>query len=99
MVKNVWIRELRAPFLLLSLIFVSLGSAIAWVHGAFDPLVTVLTLVGVLSLHMSVNVLNDFFDYRSGIDIITIPTPFSGGSRILPSKELSPSSVLGAGLL
>src|SRR5712692_8943024 len=71
MVKNAWIRELRAPFLLLSLIFVSLGTAIARIHGAFDPLVTVLTLVGVLSLHMSVNVLNDYFDYRSGIDIIT----------------------------
>ncbi len=99
MVKNVWIRELRAPFLLLSLIFVSLGTAIAWVHGAFDPLVTVLTLVGVLALHMSVNVLNDYFDYRSGIDIITTPTPFSGGSRILPSKELPPGSVLGAGIL
>jgi 1,4-dihydroxy-2-naphthoate octaprenyltransferase len=99
MVKNVWIRELRAPFLLLSLIFVSLGTAIAWIHGAFDPLVTVLTLVGVLSLHMSVNVLNDYFDYRSGIDIITTPTPFSGGSRILPSKELRAGSVLAAGLL
>lgn len=99
MVKNVWIRELRAPFLLLSFIFVSLGTAIAWTHGAFDPLVTVLTLVGVLALHMSVNVLNDYFDYRNGIDIITTPTPFSGGSRILPSKELSPGSVLAAGLL
>jgi 1,4-dihydroxy-2-naphthoate octaprenyltransferase len=99
MVKNVWIRELRAPFLLLSLIFVSLGTAIARIHGAFDPLVTILTLVGVLSLHASVNVLNDYFDYRSGIDIITTPTPFSGGSRVLPSKELSPGSVLAAGLL
>lgn len=99
MVKNVWIRELRAPFLLLSLIFVSLGTAIAWIHGAFDPIVTVLTLIGVLALHMSVNVLNDYFDYRSGIDIITTPTPFSGGSRILPSKELRPSSVLAAGIL
>jgi 1,4-dihydroxy-2-naphthoate octaprenyltransferase len=99
MFKNVWIRELRAPFLLLSFIFVSLGTAIARIHGAFDPLVTVLTLVGVLSLHASVNVLNDYFDYRSGIDIITIPTPFSGGSRVLPSKELRPSSVLAGGLL
>lgn len=99
MVKNVWIREVRAPFLLLSLIFVSLGTAIAWIHGAFDPLVTVLTLVGVLALHTSVNVLNDYFDYQSGIDIITTPTPFSGGSRILPSKELRPGSVLAAGIL
>src|SRR5712692_1352835 len=99
MVKNAWIRELRAPFLLLSLIFVSLGTAIAWNHGAFDPLVTILTFVGVLALHASVNVLNDYFDYRSGIDIITTPTPFSGGSRVLPSKELSPGSVLAAGIL
>ena len=98
MVHNVWMRELRAPFLLLPLIFVPVGIAIAWNHGSFDPLTAILTLLGVLSLHASVNVLNDYFDYRSGIDIITTPTPFSGGSRILPAKELSPNSVLMTGL-
>ena len=99
MVHNAWIRELRAPFLLLPAIFVLVGVAIAWTHGHFDLLTAILTLVGVISLHASVNVLNDYFDFRSGIDLLTTPTPFSGGSRILPAEELTPNSVLSAGIL
>lgn len=99
MVHNVWIRELRAPFLLLPTIFVPVGVAIAWTHGSFDLLTALLTLAGVISLHASVNILNDYFDYKSGIDVITTPTPFSGGSRILPLGQLSPNKVLVAGVL
>ena len=95
---GVWIKELRAPFLLLPAIFVPVGLAMAWDAGSFDPLIGVLTFFGVLSLHASVNVLNDYFDFKSGLDLATTPTPFSGGSTVLPSKELTPSSVLYAGL-
>jgi 1,4-dihydroxy-2-naphthoate polyprenyltransferase len=95
----VWIRELRAPFLLLPAIFVPVGLAIAWSQGHFNPLYAVLTLVGVVSLHASVNVLNDYFDFRSGIDLATTPTPFSGGSTILPRKLMSPGGVLALGLV
>ncbi len=95
----VWVRELRAPFLLLPVIFVPVGLAIAWSQGYFDPLYAVLTVVGVVSLHASVNVLNDYFDFRSGIDLATTPTPFSGGSTILPGKLMTPGSVLGMGVL
>ncbi len=96
---NVWIKELRAPFLLLPAIFVPVGLAIAWNHGSFDLLSAVLTLVGVICLHASVNVLNDYFDFRSGLDLASTPTPFSGGSTVLPAKELTPKSVLYAGIL
>ena len=99
MVHNIWIKELRAPFLLLPTIFVPVGVAIAWNRGSFDLLTAILTLVGVLSLHASVNVLNDYFDFRSGIDLATTPTPFSGGSRVLPANELTPKNVLSAGIL
>jgi len=94
-----WVRELRAPFLLLPVIFVPVGLAIAWSHGHFNPLYAVLTIAGVVSLHASVNVLNDYFDFKSGIDLATTPTPFSGGSTILPSKLMAPSSVLEMGVL
>lgn len=98
MAHSVWVKELRAPFLLLPTIFVPLGVAIAWDHGSFNPFTAVLTLLGVLGLHASVNVLNDYFDCKSGIDLATTPTPFSGGSRVLPAKELAPASVLYGGL-
>ena len=95
----IWVRELRAPFLLLPVIFVPVGLALAWSHGYFDPLSALLTLVGVVSLHASVNVLNDYFDYRSGIDLATTPTPFSGGSTMLPRKLMTPASVLTMGAI
>ncbi len=98
MVHTVWIKELRAPFLMLPAIFVPVGLAMAWDAGSFSLLTAVLTLVGVLSLHASVNVLNDYFDFRSGIDLATTPTPFSGGSTVLPAKELTPTSVLYGGV-
>lgn len=94
----VWIKELRAPFMLLTAVSVSLGLAAAWRSGYFAALEAGLTLLGVLLLHAGVNVLNDYFDYRSGIDLRTRPTPFSGGSGILPGKLLSPRAVYRAGL-
>jgi len=96
---NVWVRELRAPFLLVPIIFVPTGVAIAWAHGSLDIPTALLTLAGVTSLHASVNVLNDYFDFRSGIDLATTRTPFSGGSGILPGGELRPASVFLAGIL
>ena len=57
-----------------------------------------LTLVGALLAHISVNVLNDYFDYRSGIDLATKRTPFSGGSGILPAGLLTPQGALLLGL-
>jgi len=94
----VWIKELRAPFMLLTTVSVSLGVAAAWRSGEFAAPEAGLTLLGVLLLHAGVNVLNDYFDYRSGIDLRTKRTPFSGGSGILPGKLLSPRAVYRAGL-
>lgn len=56
-------------------------------------------MVGAFGMHASVNMLNDYFDFRSGLDLVTTPTPFSGGSRVLPGKELTPNVVLCAGIL
>ena len=44
-------------------------------------------------------VLNDYFDNKSGLDLSTKPTPFSGGSGILPKGELNPTHVFGLGLI
>ena len=97
MPHGVWIKELRAPFLLLPVVFVPLGLAIAWSAGHFDLFSALLTLVGAVCLHASVNVLNDYFDFRSGIDLATSPTPFSGGSTVLPMGLMSAREVLWLG--
>ena len=90
---KVWLLETRPQFLLLSVVLVLLGTAIARHEGCFDLLKFVLTLIGLLLAHSSVNILNDYFDYKSGIDLETNRTPFSGGSGILPAGLLKPKGV------
>jgi 1,4-dihydroxy-2-naphthoate octaprenyltransferase len=95
---KIWFFETRPQFLLLSVVLAFLGAAIAWYDGAFHLGHALLAFVGLLLAHISVNVLNDYFDYRSGIDLNTKRTPFSGGSGILPASLLSPKQVLWLGL-
>ena len=90
---KIWLLETRPQFLLLSVTLVLLGTAIARHEGCFDLLKFVLTMIGLLLAHASVNVLNDYFDYKSGIDLETTRTPFSGGSGVLPKGLLTPKGV------
>jgi len=73
---------------------VFVGAAVVIFESSAVPLgYLALAFVGALLAHISVNVLNDYFDYRSGIDLRTTRTPFSGGSGILPAAVLSPRGV------
>jgi 1,4-dihydroxy-2-naphthoate polyprenyltransferase len=94
-----WFLETRPQFLILTPMCVLVGVAAA-AYDNFDliPLHVVLTLVGALLAHISVNVLNDYFDYRSGIDLATKRTPFSGGSGMLPAGLLKAQQVYLLGL-
>jgi len=76
-----------------------LGTCIAWYDGYFHLGYALLAFFGLLLCHISVNVLNDYFDYRSGIDLEVRRTPFSGGSGILPAALLKPRQVLWFGLV
>jgi len=49
-------------------------------------------------LHASVNTLNDYSDFKTGIDLKVNRTPFSGGSGFLPANLLTPRAVLAIGL-
>ncbi|MGQ9585893.1 MAG: prenyltransferase [Anaerolineae bacterium] len=96
-----WFLETRPQFLLLSVVLGPIGAAIAWYEGTFDWLALVLAWVGVILAHVAVNVLNDYFDWKSGLDFRTRRTPFSGGSGILTGGLLEPKKVywLGVGML
>jgi 1,4-dihydroxy-2-naphthoate octaprenyltransferase len=95
---KVWFFETRPQFLLLSVVLAFLGTSIAWYDGYFHLGYALLAFFGLLLCHISVNVLNDYFDYRSGIDLEVRRTPFSGGSGILPAALLKPKQVLWFGL-
>lgn len=86
------IESARPPFLLLTLPTVFLG----WSVSASDISVLNLSLVllAALAAHVCVNTLNEYFDFKSGLDARTSRTPFSGGSGALPSNPEAARSVL-----
>jgi 1,4-dihydroxy-2-naphthoate octaprenyltransferase len=78
---------------------VSVGLAINWnQNNSIDFFSAFLTFAGVMALHASVDLLNDFWDYKRGIDTSTKRTKMSGGTGVLPEGLLKPSSVYRAGI-
>ena len=96
---SVWLRVIRVRFLLASIIAVSVGMALHWSqNGSIDYLDLILTFAGVMALHASVDLLNDYWDFKRGIDTKTTRTKMSGGTGVLPEGLLKPSSVYRAGI-
>ncbi len=97
---STWLRAIRIRFLLASVIAVSNGLAIAyWKYSTVDLFYAVLTYIGVVFLHASVDLLNDYWDYKRGIDMATRRTKFSGGTGVLPENLLTPRTVYTAGII
>jgi 1,4-dihydroxy-2-naphthoate octaprenyltransferase len=95
----VWLRVIRVRFLLASVIAVSVGLSINWwQNSTFGIFEAALTFAGVMALHASVDLLNDYWDYKRGIDTVTKRTKMSGGTGVLPEGLLTPKSVYRAGL-
>jgi len=96
-VKNI-LGPMRPPFLILTPACVLLGVGTAsWTSGSVDVLHAVLALIGALGAHISVNAFNEYSDYKSGLDLRTERTPFSGGSGTLPAHpEMARSALITA---
>ena len=95
----IYVFETRPQFIILSVACVLVGAGAAyWKAGSINPYYLALALVGAMAAHASVNILNDYCDYLSGLDDMTPKTPFSGGSGILPKKQMSPGAALYYGL-
>ena len=68
----VWLKETRVNFLILSVALVAIGGAAAARSGRFAWGTFALTLLGVVLAHVSVNLFNEYSDWRSGIDDHTL---------------------------
>ncbi len=88
---------MRLPFLVLTpaCVFLSIACAV-YLKGFENVSVwhSILILLGAVFAHMSVNGLNEYFDFKSGLDFKTNPTPFSGGSGTLPNRPGLASATL-----
>ena len=91
---NVYLKALRAPFLVGSLIPVIIGSAFAFSEKSFSISFFLITALGVAALHLGANLLNDYCDARGSDSINVRLTPFSGGSRVIQNREIAPWTIL-----
>ncbi len=89
-----WLYQIRAPFLILSVALVFIGAGASHYFGAINWNYVVLLCLGVVLSHISVNLFNEYYDHKTGIDSLTSRTPFSGGSGMLQQGRTSPKSVI-----
>ena len=90
---KVWLAEIRANFLILSVVLVMIGGTAARCHGSFQPVLFFVTMLGIIFAHISVNLFNEYSDWKTGIDFKTDRTPFSGGSGMIQHGFLPPRQV------
>ncbi len=96
---KVLFKTTRPPFLVLTPICLALGVSLAKFQGYFINYYDVLlVLIAALMAHISVNTLNEYFDFKSGLDLNTQRTPFSGGSGALPNNPNLHHNVLSIGI-
>ena len=99
---KIYIKELRAEFLTASVLPVLVAITLSYYEkGTFNLWLFILTLAGVIFLHLGTNVANDYFDHKSGNDEINrnFVRPFTGGSRLIQDGLLSPNTVLTMSIL
>lgn len=91
-----WLKTMRIPFLQASFVPVILGGVIAWqIAHVFNLATFLLTLLGASLIHIATNMLNDYFDFKSGNDLqVKHQNPFAGGGRVLTAGLVKPSTHL-----
>jgi 1,4-dihydroxy-2-naphthoate polyprenyltransferase len=80
----VWVQAIRAPSLSAAAIPVLLGVAVAARAGFFSLGRMILALIGAMAIQAGTNLINDYYDFRSGAD---------------SEQSLGPSMVIQRGLL
>ncbi len=101
---KVWMAQIRAPFLILAVFLVVIGLAFSVKYPqeggpVFSWLHAVMLVVGVVLSHVSVNLFNEYSDFKTRIDFHTRRTSFSGGSGMITSGATRPESVKTVGIV
>ncbi|WP_171022225.1 prenyltransferase [Thalassotalea litorea] len=84
MMISTLLKSIRLPFLVLAPVCVFLASSLViYEQTNLNYVVLILALLGGLFAQISVNALNEYLDFTSGLDAMTKRTAFSGGSGAL----------------
>jgi 1,4-dihydroxy-2-naphthoate octaprenyltransferase len=91
---------MKLPFLILTPMCILVGISTAMWSGAHVSAASIiLIVVGAVCSHVSVNALNEYHDFKSGLDSRTERTPFSGGSGTLQERPDKAGWALGTGII
>ncbi len=92
------LKTTRPSFLILTPVCLLVGFAASGYAPQFhSDLIWV--VIGALLAHISVNMLNEYQDFESGLDLATSRTPFSGGSGGLPGNPQAARWVLAGAIV
>lgn len=100
---KIWMAQIRANFLILAVFLVVIGLAFSLKYppqsgSSFNVIHAILLIIGVVLTHISVNLFNEYSDFKTKIDFYTKRTPFSGGSGMMTSGKTRPENVRFVGI-
>jgi 1,4-dihydroxy-2-naphthoate octaprenyltransferase len=90
---KIWFLATRPWSFTMTAISVGVGGAQAALDGPFDVWLFLLTLVGAVCVHAATNLINDYFDYKSGVDRPGAPTTLYRPHPLVQGL-ISPQAVL-----
>lgn len=94
------LQSTRPSFLVLAPVCILPGFSTSFVtHSPINSFTVFLILLGAIAAHVSVNMLNEYYDFKNGLDLITEKTKFSGGSGALPVHPEMAGGVFVVGLV
>ena len=91
-----WIQAIRLSVLTASILPAIFGSVYAYYEtGKFQAVAFLLTLLGIALVHTGANLINDYFDHKSGADKTNVEfmPGVTGGSRVITDGAISLQSV------
>ncbi len=91
-----WLVAVRLPFFTGIAMPIIIGAAVAYYDTSqFNWLFFFISLFGGIFAHAAANLANDYYDHRTTDDDINVNfTPFSGGSRAIQERLISPKGML-----
>ena len=91
---NNYLTYIFEPTILMGVLFGLAGVAAAFHFGHLNAFFGALAVIGAVLAQIGVNLVDDYVDYRNGIDKESVKTKFSGGSDALISGRINPKGIL-----
>ena len=93
-----WLASFSPTTLTSAFSSVTLGTALAWyLNNKFNPIIYAITLIALLLAQAGVNLVHDYYDYLSGVDILYRASGFSHRPHPIIDLKLNPRDVLTVG--